>query len=164
MADHGEDSSRVPSNDEVEAARGRWEELTGAHGQDDDRAVAAAEHLALLHYARRETAAALPLMRLVTRARPAALGSRRLLSTLLRRSGNYEEALVEHGQVVAATVAESGAESRAALASKYNHAMLLREAGDVDSATRLFTEVAQQATRALGPDDVVTQAARDQAG
>jgi hypothetical protein len=58
-------------------------------------------------------------------------------------------------------VAAAGAESRAALASRYNHAVLLREAGDAGGAQRLFTDVAEQAARVLGPDDIVSRAAVD---
>jgi hypothetical protein len=158
----------VATDDEVETARRRLAELDGAHGPEDERAVAAAEGLAMLHYARHEVAEALPLMRRVVGSRrvadDAALRSRRMLAALLRRSGRYAEALVEHDGVVAATVAASGAESRAALASRYNHAMLLREAGDAAAAAVLLAEVAEHAGRVLGPDDVVARAAADQLG
>jgi hypothetical protein len=157
--------ARPPGDAEVAAARQRLDELTSAYGPEDERAVGAAERLAMLHYARQETAEALPLMRRVVGSRPAsdsaALRSRRMLSTLLHRNGEHAEALVEHDRVVAATVASAGAESRAAVASRYNHAVLLRDAGDAGGAQRLFTEVAEQAARVLGPDDIVARAAAD---
>jgi hypothetical protein len=170
--DDGGNGAQVPGDDEVEAGRRRLEELTRAHGQDDDRALAAAESLAMLHYARQETAEALALMRRVAGARSvvaaaddtAELTRRRMLSTLLTRSGKLDEALVEHEGVVAATLAAFGADSRPALASRYNHAMLLQEMGDTEGAAALFAAVAEEAAHALGPDDVVTRAAAAQVG
>ena len=94
----------------------------------------------------------------------AELTRRRMLATLLRSNGRLDEALVEHERVVAATVAASGADSRAALASRYNHAMLLQEMGDTEGAGALFAAVAEQAAHTLGPADVVTRAAAAQVG
>jgi hypothetical protein len=152
-----------PADAELAAARRRLDELTSAYGPEDERVVATVEGLAMRHYARQETAEALPLMRRVVGSRPAAdsaaLRSRRMLSTLLQRSGQHAEALVEHDRVVAATVAAAGAESRAALASRHNHAVLLRESGDGGGAQSLFTDVAEQAARVLGPEDIVARAA-----
>jgi hypothetical protein len=167
--DGGEARVASPGDEDVEAAGRRLAELADAYGPEDHGAVAAAESLAMLHYARQETAAALPLMRRVVRSGAAVdaattLRRRRLLVGLLQRSGEYAEALVEHDRVVAATVAAAGAQPREALASRYNHAVLLRDAGAADRAAALFAEIADQAARAHGPDDVVARAAADRMG